>query len=127
MARRHLDWMAQAERDYKHAKNAVEDGDFEWCCFACQQAAEKALKALIESRNGRATGHSITTLLRLLKIEDEFLLESALRLDRHYIPTRYPNSYDSGSPGEYYLLNDANQALEDAKKIMDYCKIHLRK
>ncbi len=33
MALRFEDWMRQAEKDLKHAKNALEDGDFEWSCF----------------------------------------------------------------------------------------------
>ena len=46
MPRRVDDWLRQADKDLKHAKNAMEDGDYEWACFASQQAAEKALKAL---------------------------------------------------------------------------------
>ena len=127
MARRHLDWMAQAERDLKHAKGAKKLEDFEWSCFAAQQASEKALKSLIESLNGKAFGHSLKSMVQLLDIEDRELYEAALRLDRHYIPTRYPNGYDDGFPGEYYTVKDADQALADAQIIIDHCKANLRK
>ena len=46
MSVRYLDWFRQAEADLKHARNAENDGDYEWSCFAAHQAAEKALKAV---------------------------------------------------------------------------------
>ena len=30
----------------EHARRSVDIGDYNWACFAAQQAAEKALKAL---------------------------------------------------------------------------------
>lgn len=36
------DWWVQAEADLRHARHALEDEDYEWACFAAQQAAEKA-------------------------------------------------------------------------------------
>ena len=47
MGNRYADWFRQAEADLRHARNSVEDGDFEWSCFAAQQAAEKAPKACL--------------------------------------------------------------------------------
>jgi HEPN domain-containing protein len=46
MPRRYEDWFRQAQRDINHARNALEDGDYDWACFAAQQAAEKAVEAL---------------------------------------------------------------------------------
>ncbi len=54
------DWWEQGMRDLKHAGNALLDEDYEWAAFAAQQAAEKALKALILSLGGEPWGHSIT-------------------------------------------------------------------
>jgi HEPN domain-containing protein len=34
--------MKQALRDYEKAKLDFEHSYYEWCCFTCQQAAEKA-------------------------------------------------------------------------------------
>lgn len=56
MATRVEDWLRQADKDLKHARNSVADGDYEWACFAAQQSAEKALKALYQKLAGRATG-----------------------------------------------------------------------
>lgn len=52
MSNRHADWFRQAEADLRHARNALEDGDHEWSCFAAQQGAEKALKAVIQKLGG---------------------------------------------------------------------------
>jgi len=38
--------MKQALKDLSHARLSLENGDFEWACFAAQQAGEKAVKAL---------------------------------------------------------------------------------
>ncbi len=46
MPKRVDDWLRQADKDLRHAKNALKDGDFEWSCFASKQAKEKTLKAL---------------------------------------------------------------------------------
>ena len=55
MATRHEDWMNQAKRDLQHAKNSFESQDYEWCCFAAQQSAEKAVRHFSRSQ-GRMRG-----------------------------------------------------------------------
>ena len=46
MTDRSQDWLAQAERDLDQARASRNDGRHEWACFAAQQSAEKAVKAL---------------------------------------------------------------------------------
>lgn len=46
MSRRVDDWLRQTDKDLRHAKNALKDGDYEWSCFASKQAKGKTLKAL---------------------------------------------------------------------------------
>ena len=46
MVDRSKDWFAQAERDLDHAISSQKEGRHEWACFAAQQSAEKAVKAL---------------------------------------------------------------------------------
>jgi HEPN domain-containing protein len=65
MAKRTYDWLKQAERDLKHARNSLKLKDYEWACFAAQQSAEKGLKALYEFLGGEGWGHSVTKLLVL--------------------------------------------------------------
>ena len=33
MGSRYADWFRQAEAALRHARNSLEDGDFEWSCF----------------------------------------------------------------------------------------------
>ena len=46
MPNRARDRFAQAERDLEQAGASQRDGRHEWACFAAQQAAEMAVKAL---------------------------------------------------------------------------------
>ena len=119
------DWLTQARRDLNHAKHSCTDSDFEWACFSAQQAAEKAVKAVFLYLHGEGWGHSVYGLLRALsdKMEvSERLIGAAKSLDKHYIPTRYPNGFDSGAPGDYYTKADAQEAIENAREIIEFCE-----
>jgi len=122
------DWWEQAKRDLDHARHALRGGHFEWAAFAAQQAAEKALKALIMNRGGEPWGHSVTGLTEALQEEVPGLgevLEASNRLDKHYIPARYPNGFASGYPGKLYTRGEAEGAIADAESIMENCRRHL--
>ena len=47
------------------------------------------------------------------------LVDTGKRLDKHYIPTRYPNGFDSGAPTDHYT--EAEAAIADADQIMGFC------
>jgi HEPN domain-containing protein len=122
------DWWDQGERDVRHAQHAIEDSDHEWAAFAAQQAAEKALKALIMTRGGEPWGHSVTGLAEALPRDIELppdVIEAASRLDKHYIPARYPNGFASGYPGKLYTRGEAETAIADAQAILDFCRRRL--
>jgi HEPN domain-containing protein len=125
MANRAIDWLAQAERDLQHARHSVAAGDFEWAYFAAQQSAEKAARAALMALSGEGWGHSVTRLLadlsQRLPVPDE-LLAAARRLDKHYIPSRYPNGFPAGAPKDYYTEAEAEQAIADAAAIYDLCR-----
>ena len=128
MAERSGDWLRQAEHDCQHARNSTADGDYDWACFAAQQAGEKALKALVARLGGDAWGHSLLTLvtaLSALEPEVASLREAAIVLDRFYIPTRYPNGFDAGAPQDYFLGTDARQAIEHAEQIIEFIRRRL--
>ena len=50
------------------------------------------------------------------------ILDAGRRLDKHYIPARYPNGFASGAPGDYYMEEDADQAIKDADEILRLCE-----
>ncbi len=125
MSDRSKDWLSQARRDLNHALHACGDKDFEWSCFSAQQAAGKAVKAVFIYLHGEGWGHSVYGLLRALgdKIQvPERQIEAAQNLDKHYIPTRYPNGFDSGAPGDYYTKTNAQEAIENARAIVEFCE-----
>jgi hypothetical protein len=53
------------------------------------------------------------------------LIEAASRLDKHYIPARYPNGFASGYPGKLYTRGEAEGAIADAQKILEFCRRRL--
>ena len=124
MAERSGDWMKQALRDLEAAEENRKRGFHEWSCFIAQQGAEKAVKALLYKLSAVSWGHSVYELLKLASkkiVVDEETIAAAKRLDRYYIPTRYPNSFDSGSPHDYFTSKDADDALVCSKRIVEFC------
>jgi HEPN domain-containing protein len=103
--RRHEDWLKQADSDL------------------C--AAEKALKALIISKGSESRIHSIKFLLSNLPenitVSDQ-IQNAARELDKHYIPTRYPDSFSTGIPKDFFTQDDARKAITNAKKIIEFAK-----
>jgi HEPN domain-containing protein len=125
MPARYEDWLRQAKRDLEHAQRALDDGDYEWACFAAQQSAEKAVKALFLKANGDAWGHSVSALLQQLPKPwqaDESLINAGKALDKHYIPPRYPNSYPEGAPYDYYTREEGERAVAHTKDILVFCQ-----
>jgi len=123
MAERSTDWIKQSEKDIEAAKALMQSGHYEWSCFVSQQAAEKAFEAVFQKLNGEARGHSVVGLAKALgerfKIEHE-LIDCCRVLDRYYIPTRYPNGFEKGSPFEYYTKNEAEHAIVCAGRILSW-------
>jgi HEPN domain-containing protein len=122
---RHADWFRQAEADLRHARHALEDGDFEWSCFAAHQAAEKAVKALFQSLHLEAWGHTVSVMLGELPAPnkpDAGLVDRVKALDKHYIPARYPHGFVSGAPTDFYTTQEASQAIAIAEEILEFCR-----
>jgi HEPN domain-containing protein len=125
MGNRYEDWWRQAEADLRHARNALDDGDYEWSCFAAQQAAEKAIKAVFHKLGMDAWGHTLTVLIGNLPESIQTppeLIDYARILDKHYIPTRYPNGFDSGAPTDFYTATEAHHAIQYAEAILTFCR-----
>lgn len=119
------DWWEQAGRDIAHARNALRDKTYEWAAFAAQQAAEKAIKAVILALGGEPWGHLVTSLVESVPEKigvTQAEIEAASRLDKHYIPARYPNGFDSGYPGKLYTRGEAEGAIADAEQLIAFCR-----
>ena len=122
------DWLGQSRHTLGSAKLLAEGGFHDGACFQSQQAAEFAIKALYLSLKFEGWGHSLTYLLREIgdvrKVPDD-VVRAAMRLDRHYIQTRDPNSFESGSPKDYFTEEDSKEAIQHAKAIIGFCETSL--
>lgn len=123
--RRPADWFRQAELDLAAARTSGEAGHHEWACFAAQQAAEKAVKALHESAGTEAWGHSVASLLGGLQDVPPEILDAGKTLDKHYIPARYPNTHPEGAPGDLYTQAEAERAIGEAERVIEHVRSRL--
>ena len=123
---RYMDWLEEAVDDLKAAEKLFEHGMWSKACFYSHQAAEKALKALCIKKLGRYVHtHSVTRLLEevseAVNLPPE-LIDRARGLDRHYIPTRYPNAWPELPPHKHYSRKDAEEALGAAAEVVNLAK-----
>ena len=123
MVSRYRDWLRQSERNLSSAYTNYREGVYEEACFESHQAAEKAVRALLNYFHRERRGHSLLYLISETPIEmPEDVRRCVLELDKHYIPTRYPDVYDEGAPLDYYSREDADKCLECAKRIVEWVK-----
>ena len=123
MANRSKDWFKQAEQDLDQAESSKTEGRHEWACFAAQQSAEKAVKALHLELGQEAWGHVVARLLQDLPIEvPEDLIEKGKVLDNFYIPTRYANGHPEGPPFEHYGSLQSEEAIRYAGEVLDFVR-----
>ena len=118
------EWLSYAEADLgvaTHLLNTYNPKPFEIVCFHCQQAAEKAVKALIVlngSHGGIPKKHDIFLLLNQIKnmIDiDEKYYNYADILTPYGVVMRYPN--------ELFLEErHAVKAIEMAREFVDWAK-----
>lgn len=104
------------------ARDSMKDGHYWASCFFAHQAAEFAAKALLAYHGIEGRGHSVAEILRKaaeLGVEELSELERlALNLDRHYLQSRYVNTFHAGAPIDYYTLEDAEKALDEASRVV---------
>lgn len=125
MPNRARDWFNQAMRDLEQAEDSRRAGRHEWACFAAQQAAEKAVKALHLHLGQEAWGHVVARLLQELPettLVPGELVEKGRVLDSFYIPPRYPNSHPEGAPFEHYGPLQSEEAIRYAREILEFAR-----
>jgi HEPN domain-containing protein len=125
LANRSADWFAQAGRDLDQAKASQAEGRHEWACFAAQQAAEMAVKALHLALGQEAWGHVIARLLVELPLDARHLVDQAKVLDNFYVATRYANGHPEGAPFEHYGPLQSDQAIRYAGEILEFVRVRL--
>lgn len=120
-------WMQQSEDDFKFVQWLLgEKAFFDKGCFIAQQAGEKALKACLYALGERRViGHSLFELANQLDQRDSrfaALVDEAKKLDRFYIPTRYPNGLPGGSPFQVFDHQDLKTAVDALQQVMTVCR-----
>ncbi len=121
-------WLTQAEDEFADADELRKRGRFYLALFHFQQAAEKAMKAYLYLKTKSIEvfyTHSLDDLLRLASEADKSTsaIATAKKLDRYYIPTRYPNGLPGGVPSRYFDdPKEAEEAMLLAKQVIDLVK-----
>lgn len=102
-----LRWLTQAKDEFEDAEELRNRKRFYLALFHFQQATEKAFKAYLYSKVKSAEvfrTHSVDELAKMaIETDSDFkAVASAKKLDRYYIPTRYPNGLPGGIPSRYF-------------------------
>lgn len=119
-------WLMRAKSDLNLGWVALETKGvlLEDACFHAQQCSEKALKALLMSQQiDFPRTHIIELLLDLLKAQGVLIPESvdhAYVLTQYAVQTRYPGDW------EPVTLEEAKQALDQARIVIDWVETELR-
>lgn len=115
-------WMHYAENDFKVAKHLLEHFypmQYEIICYHCQQAAEKAIKAVYigyDLPGGIPKKHDLSFLLCQMKncvAVSETLLEYADELTPYGVTVRYPSEIEVGE-------RDTRAAIQHAEEILKW-------
>ena len=127
-------WLRQAESDLAFAALGAREGFPAQACFTSQQAAEKAVKAVLYLSGARfVPGHSVVELLDRAAAAGadadaaplRHLQDSARQLDQYYIPTRYPNGLPGGIPAEVFTDAQAEDAVGRARSFVEAARARL--
>ena len=115
-------WLEQALVDLKWVRHLDQQGAHYLVCFLAQQAAEKALKAVLYARGQEIVlGHSVRQLCQDLSADETRFVQHVEVwgvLDSYYIPTRYPNGLPGGIPARVYNREAAASARGLAEAVL---------
>lgn len=120
-----LRWLTQARDEFEDAEELRKRKRFYLALFHFQQATEKAFKAYLYLKAKSVEvfhTHSVYELLKMaVEIDSGFKeVASVKKLDRYYIPTRYPNGLPGGVPSRYFDdPGEAEEAMQLAKRSID--------
>jgi len=121
-------WFRQAERDLKKAYNDLVTGDWDSAAFWSQQAAEKALKAVLLNAGLVFRGHELLEIAELMRreigVDVSGIVEDLRELTIHYTISRYPNAANA-IPYELYSESKARDLVERAKRVIEWAKQYL--
>ena len=124
-------WFQEAEADLAVVRTLQGAGHHAAACFHSQQAAEKALKALLYAQGARVVlGHSVRELARQCEGHDPAfaaVADDTALLDQFYITTRYPTGLPAPAiPSQSFTSAQAQAAQESAARVIRLVETFLR-
>lgn len=118
------EWLNRARSNLLHAKSQSPGVYFEDLCFDAQQAAEKALKAILIQREVPFPYvHDLATLLTLIDQTGEEIppqVRQAGRLTRFAIAARYPSVAEPVTEPEY------QESVAISEAVIEWAAMRLR-
>ena len=119
-------WWAQAKRDLRIAERNHEHRDYEVSVFFCEQAAQKALKALLLHRTSQPPPkvHNLVELGRRLGLKGK-MLDFLAELTPHYMIIRYPDAAGAVT-SDLYNGRMSLRYLRGTREVLAWCRSRLR-
>lgn len=111
------DWIKKAEYDIGTAEINLANARYDAAAFYCQQAIEKALKALcIKDGKGLIKIHDLNFLGKKVNLPEK-LLKICNRISAFYVESRYPDSFtEFDEDAVASSIKDAREVIEWVKK-----------
>ncbi|MBS3061601.1 MAG: HEPN domain-containing protein [Candidatus Diapherotrites archaeon] len=113
-------WMEQAQIDLQAAESNYKTKYYYVCAFLCQQAVEKAMKAVFMFQKNQSPPnlHNLRELGELIGVPEN-LLSKARKLSRDFIISRYPDAAGD-LPAKTYDEKITKEILMDAKELITW-------
>lgn len=120
-------WLAQAEHDLENAEKNYRAEMWDVSAFLAQQAAEKALKALIFDQTGSPPPriHSIQRLTDIAGVRQD-LAKEIVQLDDVYVASRYPEAAGPFLPYEIIDEDKTVATLNLAREVFSLVTRRIR-
>ena len=114
-----IHWWKQAQSDFHKAEVLNKGKQYDGVAFYCQQAVEKALKAVILLKTKEKTeGHSLVYLGQKSGIPERFF-SGLKKLSPQYFLSRYPDASEE-IPYELYDESSAKEFLSSAREVLEW-------
>lgn len=124
-----MKWYQQALEDLLTAEQLFKAQRYYAVAFWSQQVAEKALQALLIFNGKIVRTHDLNEIIDIiekeLSVNVSEIRDDANKLTIHYIVSRYPDAANS-IPARIYSINDAEDLLRRAKKVIEWVKQNLQ-
>ncbi len=116
-------WRSTAQEKRAVADDLLDLGHHADACLMYEQAVQLALKSLLRGVGRSERTHDLVRLAQVVEEEIEALARADLHdrpaeLSRHYIPARYSDAYDEGTPRTHYRASDSARASETATALL---------